>query len=90
MTNVSVTVTAPAHFVQNQSSQLGPVSIARGESHTFQLDYTISQDASEGEFTATLRTNQDTEFVTNRNVETSVLGRLGFARAFIVGVVDAR
>lgn len=75
MTNVSVTVTAPAHFVQQQSSQLGPVaSIPPGGSHIFQLDYAISQNATDGEtLDVNLHSTQDTRYATNRTAATSVL-----------------
>ena len=73
MTNVTVSVlSAPTHFIVQQTSQLGPVaSIAPGGSQTFQLDYTISPDATDGEtLSIDVHMSQDTPYVLNRTADT--------------------
>jgi len=73
MTGVILSVTAPAQFVKQGTSQLGPVDIPAGQSYTFRVDYSIAADALDGSFQVGLHLAQTTKYATNKTQDTSVI-----------------
>ena len=92
LTNVRVQITAPSAFVVSSSSTLS--SVLPGETQNIIVSYQIAGTATEADnpITVGLAVRMDGDDIepAPTTYDTSVLGRLGFARACIIGVVDAR